>query len=57
MRSSQDKTDRYNYQIMATNSTSIPPTPPKKQFKKMLSVNKKNPTASYNINSRKTVNP
>lgn len=62
MKSSQDKTDQYNYQITATNSTSIPPTPQKKIVKKMLikknvSVNKKNPTTSYNINSRKTVNP
>lgn len=34
MKSSQDKTDQYNYQITATNSTSIPPTPPKKNSKK-----------------------
>lgn len=34
MKSSQDKTDQYNYQITATNSTSIPPTPPKKIVKK-----------------------
>lgn len=33
MKSSQDKTDQYNYQITAT---SIPPTPPKKIVKKML---------------------
>lgn len=36
MKSSQDKMDQYNYQITATNSTSIPPTPPQKIVKKML---------------------
>lgn len=36
MKSSQDKTYQYNYQITATNSTSIPPTPPQKIVKKML---------------------
>lgn len=34
MKRSQDKTDQYNYQITATNSTSNPPTPQKKNSKK-----------------------